>query len=171
MENKYELDLSEIRESLDRLNPPDSDQRRLDDRTLSALFYAEYNKRDKMYTDLLRHYIEATRQKSETNERYKRNFYRIVMSVFCGLSFSFVVLSVIALCVKDAVVGIGIATTSVAGLISTIIVLPSIIAKHLFPENEGEHMVRLVEKMQNNDASIRNFCPPEEDTDEKEAQS
>jgi lipopolysaccharide export LptBFGC system permease protein LptF len=163
MGKAYEKDFSKIRESLKQLAPPEISARNpLDDRTLSALFYSEYNKRDKMYTELLRHYIDTTKLKSKLNESYKRNFYRLVMAIFVGLAISFVALSIAAFFAKDKATGVGLATANVAGLISAIIVLPRIIAKHLFPENEDEHMVRLVEKMQNNDTSIRNFCPPEE---------
>ena len=42
-----------------------------------------------------------------------------------------------------------------AGMLSSVIVLPKIIAEHLFPTNEDEHMIEMVKNMQMNDAKIR----------------
>ena len=50
---------------------------------------------------------------------------------------------------------VAVVLSSMAGIISAIIILPKIIAEHLFPTNEDEHMIEMVKNMQVNDSKIR----------------
>lgn len=60
----------------------------------------------------------------------------------------------------------GIAAVDAAGIISALVVLPKIIAEHLFPVDEESNMLKMVQSMQDNDASIRNVLYKlEDDTD------
>lgn len=46
---------------------------------------------------------------------------------------------------------------SVAGIISSLVVLPKIIAEHLFPTDEDRNMNEILKSMQENDSAIRNY--------------
>ena len=65
-----------------------------------------------------------------------------------------------------SLVNAGVAIANIAGIISTLFILPKIIAEHLFPTNEESNMLEMVKNMQNNDSEIRNVLY--EDDEEKE---
>ena len=44
---------------------------------------------------------------------------------------------------------------SVAGMVSSLIIIPKIIAEHLFPVDEESNMLDMVKSMQENDSRIR----------------
>ena len=46
--------------------------------------------------------------------------------------------------------------TAVAGMISAIIILPTIVAKHLFPENEEDSQITVIKAMQKFDTDKNN---------------
>lgn len=50
---------------------------------------------------------------------------------------------------------------SVAGIVSSLIVLPKIIAEHLFPTDEDRNMNEFLKSMQENDSAIRNYFKKE----------
>ena len=51
----------------------------------------------------------------------------------------------------DAPVATGIAS-AIAGIISSLVILPRIIAKYLFPNNEDDIWIKLINKMQREDS-------------------
>ncbi len=55
--------------------------------------------------------------------------------------------------------GAGLVFGCVASTVSALIILPKIIAEHLFPKNEDENMIGLVKEMQKNDSEIRRNHP------------
>ena len=61
---------------------------------------------------------------------------------------------------------IGVVVSALAGMISAFIVIPKIIAEHLFPADEDANMIAMVKSMQENDAKIRTYLKRKEDNDE-----
>lgn len=45
---------------------------------------------------------------------------------------------------------------NIGGIISALVILPKIIAQHLFPTDEERNMLKMVRNMQDNDSKIRN---------------
>ena len=158
----YESLLSDIR---DTLLKDDGKIIEADDKKLNSAVASqnreqdeEYDNRNKLYTLLLETYIENYKRKEKTKGRYKCAFFIVTIILFvaiivCGL-VGMVVLSILG---DGSLANVGIAITNIAGIISTIIVLPRIIAEHLFPTNEESNMLEMVKNMQDNDANIRNL--------------
>lgn len=118
----------------------------------------EYNNRNKLYTQLMAAYIENYKKKERTKGIYKCIFFVVTLLLFlaiivCGL-IGIVTLSIFG---DGDLANVGIAIANIAGIISALIVLPRIIAEHLFPTNEESNMLEMVKNMQDNDSKIRNI--------------
>lgn len=158
MAEQYEELLSKIRQSRqgiplavndDNLNSIAAAQRKEQEE--------EYNKRNKLYTELLGNYILRYNKKESAKAIYKGIFFGVIMFMFvaiviCG-SVGLLLLSMYG---DGTMANVGIAIANIAGIISSLIILPKIIAEHLFPVNEESNMIGMVRNMQENDANIRN---------------
>lgn len=117
----------------------------------------EFTKRDKLYTMLLVQYISSNKRKATWNTVYKCIFFCVTVFILLALIVAPIIITIIIV-QKDKpnlVVDLAALASSLIGVISAIIVLPEIIAKHLFPTNEDEQMIELVKNMQVNDSNIR----------------
>lgn len=116
----------------------------------------EYNNRNTLYTGLLEKYISVYEGKEKAKKWYKLIFFGLTMFLF---------LVIVVVCLKSMIIlstkgdgnlaNVGIAITNIAGIVSTIIILPKTIADHLFPVDEEKNMIEMVKKMQENDTNIR----------------
>ena len=80
------------------------------------------------------------------------------MLLFCGIVIcSLISITVLSILGEGSWENVGIAIANIAGIISTLVVLPKIIAEHLFPANEESNMLEMVKNMQDNDSQIRNI--------------
>lgn len=116
----------------------------------------EYNKRNNLYTELLENYIQIYKKKEKNKSIYKFLFFFTTMLLFSGIiivcGYNMYNISVHG---DPGGASVGIALSNVIGIVSTLIVLPKIIAEHLFPTNEENNMIGMVKNMQENDANIR----------------
>ena len=118
----------------------------------------QYDIRDELYSKMLEHYLEDHKSKSEWNKRYKFYFFWVTIVILIALVGAPIAAMVIfALRPKIGVEEIALVVSGIPGIISAIMILPKIIAEHLFPANEDQHMIGMVQNMQKNDAQIRNF--------------
>lgn len=116
----------------------------------------EYNRRDELYSDLLDHYIKVYKSKASWNKWYKLAFFVVAMVVFVGLIVgSGLVFWSVLKKEKPTYSDVAIIAGALASILTAILVLPKIIAEHLFPTNEDEHMIGMVKNMQVNDSNIR----------------
>ncbi len=117
----------------------------------------QYGERDRLYTRLLREYINQNQSKARRNHSYKLWFFILTMAIsFGGVIFmAGLAAAIVARKPNTSLADVGIALSAAASLISAIFVLPKTIANHLFPMNEDEYLIRLVEKMQENDSRLR----------------
>jgi len=87
-------------------------------------------------------------EKTKTKQKLKENFYRRIMGLFQGAVIASVVVIFLAIIYKP---GEGIAITAIfagfAEIIASLIVVPKIIAKHLFGEKEDEHQTKLIKAL------------------------
>lgn len=118
----------------------------------------EYDKRNELYTELLKSYIYVYNGKEKAKAIYKGIFFTVTMILFFGI-IALCIGSMMAVAVRGdgSIADIVIAFSSIAGIISTLIILPKIIAEHLFPADEESKMISMVRSMQDNDANIRDF--------------
>lgn len=130
----------------------------------------EYSRRNQLYTVLLDNYIDVYGKKEKAKAVYKGIFFTATMLLF---------LLVVGICLYGMytlstqgdgnLANVGIAIANMAGIVSALIVLPKIIAEHLFPVNEESNMIGMVKNMQDNDANIRDFLSKDyEDKEEQE---
>lgn len=118
----------------------------------------EYDRRNKLYTELLNTYIQVYNGKEKAKSIYKAIFFTVTMLLFFGIVASCLVSMVVLSIYGDgSLANVGIAISNIAGIVSTLIILPKIIAEHLFPVNEESNMIDMVRNMQDNDANIRDF--------------
>lgn len=94
--------------------------------------YLESERRDIFYSALVKDIVQNNR----TSQKYKLVFFVMICAAFIAIC---IVGSIVILRVSNAhdisYADMGVAITGFAGVISAIVVLPKIIAKHLFPEN------------------------------------
>lgn len=123
----------------------------------------QYDRRDALYADLLRNYIKQSKDKADKNIEYKRKFFNIVMTVFCFMIFiPLLAILIVAIRGDNNVTAIIALSSSAVSILSAIIILPKIIAQHLFPTDEDKNMIDLVKNMQDNDSGIRSNSKKED---------
>lgn len=123
---------------------------------------AQYSHRNQLYSSLLEKYITIYEKKEKAKAWYKGIFFAVTIILFVVIVVG-CLYSILLLQHGNAsdVTNVSVAIANIAGIISTIIILPKIIADHLFPTNEENNMLNMVEKMQSNDASIRDLLHKE----------
>ena len=131
-------------------------------------FGVQYDKRDEQYTNLLKNYTNTYSKKSAVNAIYKDIFFYVTIVLLCALVvFPITLLFIIASKESSSLSDVSVVLGSITGIVSSIIVLPKIIAEHLFPVNEDSNMIDLVKTMQQNDTKIRNTPIPLKPNTEK----
>lgn len=117
----------------------------------------EYVRRNELYSNLLEKYIEAYESKSKWKKWYKLAFFIAVLCCFMGIiGASLYAIIIVAQKESPGPYDIGAVIGSVAGIVSSLVVLPKIIAEHLFPTDEDKNMNDILKSMQANDSAIRN---------------
>lgn len=121
----------------------------------------EYEKRNELYTSLLSQYIDTYCEKAKAKSFYKAWFFWIVMGAFILIN-ALCLLSIVIISLKSDVTvqDLGIVISSSSGIFSSLIIIPKIIAEHLFPKDEDVNMIGMVKNMQLNDTGIRNVLNP-----------
>ena len=117
----------------------------------------ETDRQNEQFTQIMAVYKEFYQKKSSSNLLYKKVFFYTILAVFVFVILSFtavcIVLAVRGTPLKDALPLLG---GSTVALLTSFIVLPQIIASHLFPmHEEGQIIVDLI-------AALRGAEPPAE---------
>lgn len=116
----------------------------------------EYVRRNQLYSELLAQYIGEYHVKDTWKKWYRVIFFGVTMVSFIGIIVcSLIVLFLAARKAQPSAADLGAILGSVAGILSAILVLPKIIAEHLFPKDEDSNMISMVKNMQLNDSAIR----------------
>lgn len=113
--------------------------------------------REDAYTNLVRSYVYNHDIEFASKARMKNWFFWITMIAFLILIVCAV--SAIIICACGAVsgyVGIGVLVAAIVELITTVITLPKIIAKHLFPQDVDESMHKMLTELFKHDNFLRN---------------
>lgn len=127
----------------------------------------EYDARNQAYTRLLGVYIDDYVKKSKSKKSYKRGFFIVALSAFALIVLTAIVsIWIVTIRGNISLGDVGVVISALAGMISAFIVIPKIIAEHLFPADEDANMIAMVKSMQENDAKIRAYLKHKEDNDE-----
>lgn len=110
--------------------------------------------RDATYTEILQAYLENYKEDKKVVSCQKKAFFWLVIVLF-GLVFLLTSIAIILCIFYENNNSLAIIVSSAVALIGSIIALPTIIAKHLFPDTIDDQIVTVVNFMLNNDCSIR----------------
>ncbi len=118
----------------------------------------EYNKRQGLYSQLLDCYKNNVVKKLDKNLFFKQFFFwMITVSFITIVAVSLGLLISAVFFIKDSVTAIITVVGALSSILSTMIVLPRIIAEHLFPQNEDSAIIELVKQMQANDKELNEY--------------
>lgn len=129
----------------------------------------QYDERNEIYTKLLKEYFESYKSKTSWKKWYKLIFFVIVIAAF-GVIIGFGLISINNVSIKQqstSLADLGVVIGSFSGILSSLLIVPKIIAEHLFPNNEDTNMIEMIKNMQQNDSGIRNWLHPSEKEAEK----
>lgn len=135
-----------------RLDEQDNDNRSIIKVGYGPENYSQLTERDKIYTDLLESFYEQYKDRQSQKEKAKWQFYSDLMSLFYGVVF-FLLLIIVLLVLAGRNGGAGTnfipaVITATISILTTLIALPTIIAKYLFNPNEDKDVTNLILKMQ-----------------------
>ena len=108
-------------------------------------YYNESDRRDIYYSALLKDLIKNNR----SSQKLKKIFFWFICIVFVFVCV-FSLLIIFSISRKDNITygDVGVAITGFGSILSSIIALPLIIAKHLFPQNSEEVRFKFINKVQ-----------------------
>jgi multisubunit Na+/H+ antiporter MnhF subunit len=113
--------------------------------------------RDELYTVLFRNYIEYTGSDVLSARKMKGNAFKIMFGTFCAIII-FAICFLVYLFIEgvgNTTADIVLAATALASLVTSFISLPTIITKHLFPENANNDTVEIMKALIINDCEVR----------------
>ena len=113
--------------------------------------------RDIKYTVLLDKYVEQFPKDHDFYYCMKKSFFWVVLVTFVVLIFGSVALLIVAATrpnmeLENVIIY---AVSAMGSIISSIIVIPQIIAKHLFPEKRENEILDLIKTLISDDCEIR----------------
>ena len=111
--------------------------------------------RDKAYTDLLSKFSENYNAEKRQIKRQKTWFFYSVLVLLFIMGFSGILLLFLALN-TPTLNNLGVVIGATVDIFATFVAIPSIIARHLFPEKIDEKIVEVVKVLLENDKDIRN---------------
>lgn len=116
------------------------------------------SERDALYIKYIRDYTFSYNKRLKGQSKMKWIFFVVILFLLLSL----VVGTVIAVCVvinksKTTIEDISIIVASMAGVITSFIVLPKVIAKNLFPTTEDDHSAEIFKSVIENDMKLRKF--------------
>lgn len=118
----------------------------------------EYDQRNVLYSELLRQYIDIYTQKENAKKKYKCIFFWVTLLIFIIITIGCLLgICKISIYGDGELVNVGIAITNLAGIVSALLIIPKIIAEHLFPTDEESNMIGMVKNMQDNDANLAHW--------------
>lgn len=121
--------------------------------------------REKAYTDMVAAYVKHYITKSKSNQTMKKWFFALVFFMLFALIAGVCVCMIFLFsCTEDSTTKLAGIISSVVGIVSSIVVLPTIMATYLFPKNEDEYIRDMIIHMRESDSKDRR----EENTDKKE---
>lgn len=167
-QNQYEFVLQQIDRDSQNISPIKAKDEYLYDAMKKVETDPEYDTRNSLYSELLSYYISSYRSKDFWKKWYKAIFFTVIMASFlCIIVFSLGSIWIISQKEDTKIADIGVMIGGFSSVLAALLIIPKIIAEHLFPSNEDAHMIDMVKNMQQNDSSIRAMLHPEKENSEK----
>ena len=156
--------LEQIRADIKHNNSPNESLGSEDDNLIASANSenddTEYKVRNVLYSNILYEFIEEHKSKSKSKRCYKFVFFVVTMVIFLALVAAPIIIMFIVVTKEgepnsDLIGGVASIIGSAIGIVTAVIVLPKIIAEHLFPTNEETYLIELIKNMQSNDLMNR----------------
>ena len=113
----------------------------------------EYIKKEKLYTTILEDVEENYKETHKQKRKLKKYFFWTVLTGYLVTIFGSLIAIIISLINMSNVLAMIVG--GVASIISSIIAIPIVIAKYLFPQDEDKDLTSIINKMQNYDNNKR----------------
>lgn len=129
-----------------------------DDDQFNAESQKQILERDKHYSELLNHFVEITKKRNESKEKYKWYYFKIIMGLLILLNFAVVVTIFVILIKCDSsqiISSIPVLITAIAGFVTSIVAIPLSITKYLFSTKEDRYITDIISHTQEHDLSSR----------------
>lgn len=111
-------------------------------------------KRDKLYTKLLARFSDNYDETKKQTKWQKTTFFIVILVLLTGLLVSGIVLLYLALN-NCSPCNIAIVIGASVDIIGSFIAIPTIIARHLFPEKIDNDVIKVVKLLVENDKNVR----------------
>lgn len=113
--------------------------------------------RDDLYTTLLMKYVNRFNTDQDRYSNMKKSFFWFVLVSMGVIVLGAIIFGIVALACPNISLAMGIVSVISAfiSLMSSIIVLPKIIARHLFPEEKDNETLNLIKALIEDDCKIR----------------
>lgn len=131
---------------------------KINDDEFNALIIKDENveKRNEYYTDLVENFKDSLAYNDYDKQTYKKAFFWTTLILLISVVAVSIIGTILAICfLQDAVSLITTISTATIGMLSSIIVLPRIIAKYLFNPKEDKPVSDMVQQMIEYDKNIR----------------
>lgn len=120
------------------------------------------------YTTLLRAYVEDFKNTSIKKRKNQEELFKVAKNLLLFiplLTFLFLIVTIVLFGFNkvDFVETLPGLFTALASLLGTYMVIPKMITKYLFNENEEEHLAQIIGKIQKYDKDIRNISKSSDD--------
>ena len=109
-----------------------------------------FNERNKKYNDLIEKYTTAFKDRSDFKNAYKKKFFWFVMPVYSVVIVASLFILIGSMFWQN--VHLAVIISALGSLLTTIISLPTIIAKYLFPKDEDSNLVQMFQLLFNFDS-------------------
>lgn len=111
-------------------------------------------KRDKLYTELLKRFSDNYADTKQQTKWQKTTFFIVILVLLTGLLVSGIVLLYLVLNNCSAC-NIAIVIGASVDIVGSFIAIPTIIARHLFPEKIDNDVIKVVKLLVENDKNVR----------------
>ncbi len=116
----------------------------------------EIERRNKVYSEITQEYLNAYSNNQNYKSKMKVAFFSIIMVLMCILTIGCIASIIIVACNNSFNLDfITVCVTSGVTIISSLIAIPLIIAKYLFPLNEDQNLNNMIRAMMVNDNYLR----------------
>ena len=140
MVNKY-TDFHDILKTFQEESDNETPVRTSDEQLITAAISQEndpeYDARNQAYTELLKVYIDDYVKKSKSKKNYKFWFFVVSLAAFGFIVLTAIVsIWIVTIRGNISLGDVGVVVSALTGMISAFIVIPKIIAEHLFPADK-----------------------------------
>lgn len=129
-----------------------------DDKTFRRKTTKQISARDEQYTELLKHFVEITKNRNESKEKLKKILFITILIIIIALATATCLLYVkyfTSAQISDYMDSFPF--SPIAGITSAIIVIPLTITKYLFSTKEDDNITRIILHTQDHDINGREW--------------